>query len=426
MAEFEQTRLSTGQTTSFAQESHAPAEGTLSVRVWKKTESAGPPARPDDPARCLILDLISASQGVVSQSDPQFVSASFPGAALAVLAARRLQWAMQGLAQSDPSSDLAAAILVHEADDLEDPAALESAQAALAQATPGQILVSAKAAEDLKDVPSLPLQAVPESALYELVWRSSVALPNRSLDEEAIEALIKQHGLESEVPPVRQEPAKPVPQPRPTREIKPASRETKSVGAYPAPAVWEEPEPVAPSGPGGINPRLLYAGGGGVLVLIAVVCFFIFSHGAKPDVSQPATPATAAEQTSTAHQASQPATKTQKQKPNATAAQPAPSASQQKPSAESPKDSGSNVAAQAPAETTPAQQPQPKEQPKEKSAGCTLDQGDIPKLLGQADNNRAAGRYEDAVRQYNRVLACGENARARNGLEITRLAMQHQ
>ncbi len=423
MTEFEQSRLSTRQTFSLATESPAPAQGCIAVRIWKKADPARSPIRPENPASSLILDLISASQGVFSQPGGSLISASFPGVAPAILAARRLQWAMQGIAQSDPSSDLAAAILVHETDDLADPAVLESAQASLDHATPGQILVSTKAADDLKDVPSLPLQAVPESTLLELVWNSSAALPSRSLDEEAIEALIKQHGLEAEVPLVRPEPVK-APATA-TREIKAPTRETKAVGVYPAPVVWEEPEPVAPPR-GAMNPRLLFAGGGGVLALIAVVAFFVISHNRQSSVSEPAAAPTAVEQAKPASQSGQAGAKTPKPKPTATAAQPLASASQQKPSEETPKDSGHNVANETPTETASEPQQQPKEQPKEKSAGCTLDPSDIPKLLGQADSNRAAGRYEDAVRQYNRVLACGENSRARSGLEITHLAMQHK
>ena len=423
MADSKQSRLPTEQTHPLVLDNPAPGEASLTVRLWKKSDPAGSTVRPGDPGFSLILDLISSSQGILSQPNPSLVAASFPGVAEATLAARRLQWALQGLAQCDPAADLTAAILVHGTEDLADPAALESAQASLEHAAPGQILVSATAAEGLKDVPSLPLKAVPESALHELVWRSSAVEPSRLLDEEAIDALIKRHGLESEAPPVPQEPAKPVP--TATREVKAASRETKAVGTYPAPAVWEQPEPEAPSASRGMNLRLLYAAGGGVLALITIVGFFVFSHSGKNSVPHPAEPSAAIQQTSPGPQSNQPTPKTPKSKPSTAASQPTPSVDQQKPSADGPKDSGRNAAEQAAPQAAEVQQPQQKEQPKEKSAGCTLDQSDIPKLLAQADTNRAAGRYEDAQRQYNRVLACGENSRARNGLEITHLAMQH-
>jgi hypothetical protein len=410
MADFEQSRLSTRQTASLAAETHA----SLSVRIWKQAEPSGPSGRPLDPARTLILDLISASKGALSQPDAPVISASFPAVAPAVLAARRVQWALQGLAQSDPASDLATAILVCAADDLADSAILKSAQAALNLSPPGQILLTPNAAEALKDIPSLPLQSIPESAMQELVWRAAAVEPSRSLDEEAIEALIKQHGLESEVPqlPPPQEPEKPLPA---------LTREVKAVGVFPPPPVWEQPEPEAPSAPRGLNPRLLYAGGGGLLALLAIVGYFALSHGTKNPAPQPSVPTTAVEQASPATQTSQTATKTPKTKPSATPNQPTPLAADQNPSAPIPKDTPQSNSATTTPDAPPVQVPQPKE----KSGGCSLEQSEIPKLLAQADSNRAAGRYEDALRQYKRVLDCGENARARNGQEITHLAMQH-
>jgi hypothetical protein len=428
MADSKQSRLPTEQTQPLAVENPASSEASFSVRLWKKSDPARSPVQPGNPAFSLMLDLISSSLGVLSQPNPPLVSASFPDVAQAILAARRLQWALQGLAQCDPVADLAAAILVGEASDLADTAALESAQASLDHAAPDQILVSAKVSEVLKDIPSFPLQVVPDSALHELVWRSSSALPSRVLDEETIEELIKRHGLESEAPPPPQEPVKPLPSATrevraASREVKAASRETKAVGAYPTPAAWEQPEPVAQPASRGMNPIVLYAGGGGVAVLIAIVAFFALSHKGQNSAPQAVEPSAAVQQANPAPQSGQPAPKITKSKPTASTAQPEPSIVQQKPSAEAPKDSGHNDAV-----VTPAQAPDVQPQKTEKTGSCTLNQpaSDIPKLLGQADSNRAAGRYEDAVRQYNRVIACDhENSRAKNGLELTHLAMQH-
>jgi hypothetical protein len=178
-----------------------------------------------------------------------------------------------------------------------------------------------------------------------------------------------------------------------------------------------------------MNPRLLYGGGGGVLVLIAIVAFFAFSHSKQSSDSPPSRPTPTVEQASPVHQSAQPAQKGTKSKPTASPGSTASSTGQQQPPAGNASDGGRTAVKEPPPVAAEGQQTQAreqqKEQPKEKAAGCSMELGDIPKLLGQADNNRAAGRYEDAVRQYNRVLACGENSRARNGLEITHLAMQH-
>jgi Flp pilus assembly protein TadD len=70
----------------------------------------------------------------------------------------------------------------------------------------------------------------------------------------------------------------------------------------------------------------------------------------------------------------------------------------------------------------------PARQPKAAAAGnCDLDTKLLPKMLDQAERNRQQGNYPAALRQFRAVLACDRNnARARRGLDLTGLAMQHQ
>jgi hypothetical protein len=50
--------------------------------------------------------------------------------------------------------------------------------------------------------------------------------------------------------------------------------------------------------------------------------------------------------------------------------------------------------------------------------GCSLDPGEIPQYLAMAEGNRNRGKYEDAQREYERVLACEPgNREARQGLQ---------
>jgi tetratricopeptide (TPR) repeat protein len=62
--------------------------------------------------------------------------------------------------------------------------------------------------------------------------------------------------------------------------------------------------------------------------------------------------------------------------------------------------------------------------PVEKAPGrCELLPNDISNYLDRADTNRAAGSYEDAARQYGKVIACdSRNERAQQGLFRTRQA----
>jgi hypothetical protein len=58
---------------------------------------------------------------------------------------------------------------------------------------------------------------------------------------------------------------------------------------------------------------------------------------------------------------------------------------------------------------------------------CTIDSNMFSRMLDQADRSREQGNYSDAARQYRSVLNCDtNNARARSGLELTLLDIQHQ
>jgi hypothetical protein len=61
------------------------------------------------------------------------------------------------------------------------------------------------------------------------------------------------------------------------------------------------------------------------------------------------------------------------------------------------------------------------------AANCDLDSNMLPKMLDQAERNRQQGNYPAALRQFRAVLACDRNnARARSGLDLTELAVQHR
>lgn len=66
-------------------------------------------------------------------------------------------------------------------------------------------------------------------------------------------------------------------------------------------------------------------------------------------------------------------------------------------------------------------------QDKAVGGNCDLDSSLLPKMLEQAERIRADGNYPAALRQFRAVLACDpHNARARSGLDLTELGMQHQ
>jgi hypothetical protein len=372
----------------------------------------------------LIQDLIAASHGQASGSGSNLVSAEFDGIETAILAARRLQWGLEGFSDSSRSGECAAAILVQHATDIPSSEAEKSALALLEDAAPGQILVDPKIAQALQGLPSLQIQAAPGSAIHELQWRGSAIAPNRLSDEETISAFIQENGLESEAPPLVQESV--------TSLFVAASTTEKSPEVYlPAPkrTSLEPPDSVRRYFSG---QRVLIGGIGGAVLLLIVIALVAFLHPWTPiptpvstHVPTPSVPAAVEQPTST------PGVGTQggPSGPNSQNSTPTPS-SLPKPSVAKRNftEPLPTTQGQKEARITPAVKPDRQQaQQKEKTGSCFLESADVPKMLSQADNNRAAGHYEDALRQYDRVLACEpDNERARHGVDLTRLAMQHQ
>jgi len=423
MTAFEQSRQPgerAAQMAPSALADSASGEARICVRVWKTQDTAESRAiswQSNDPALYLVLDLISASKGVLSELRGPFLAATFAGVESAILTARRLQWAMQGFSGSDGTADIAVAILVQGSGDETDAGSSSQARITLEQAEPGQIFITPKTSDFLQNIPSLQLQAMPGSDVQELMWLNSAVAPNLSADEEAISALVKQNGLESEAPPSAKE------------EMRdPAAPTTEAVmPGVSAPAFSEKrPGPRDPGAIRGMSPRRLVGIGGGAVALLALVGFFTFwqkgqSHNPNP-VSTPAAVVQSTPGSVTNSQSpgtGRPGQPTGLSDPGRTGPALAPAVS----AAEIQKDRKHKGIGSAPKERTD----QKEAAQKDKGGNCTLDSSDVPKMLVQADNNRGAGRYEDALRQYSRVLACDrESARARSGLELTRLAMQHQ
>jgi hypothetical protein len=318
---------------------------------------------------------------------------------------------MQGFSESGKTARTAAAVLVHDAGDLSDPEIARSAQPCLEQATPGQILISSKSTDLLSTIPSLQMQAVPESALCELLWRNSAIPPDPSSDEKALSAFIKQNGLQDEAPPAPEPPA-----------LAPAldSKRTKAPGAYAPVVIQERSDLNEPSAFRRMNPRLLFGAGGGA-VLLAVIAFFVFSHKG-PALNPVPGPGPAAVPTSQTDSGDSPATfKAPQDQPSTPRNQGVNALPKmhQNPSLNNPKSHSKQSVTVDTSETAKA----PAQESHENRAGCDLEQSDIPKLLAQADQRRGAGDYDSAARQYNHVRNCDPtNSRANEGLRLIRIA----
>src|ERR1035441_8599271 len=422
------------QATQPARESPPSTAAALSIRLWRAGETGQPGDlswTSDDPAVCLALDLIAAERGVASAPQGRFLVAAFSGIQPAVSTARRLQWALTGFSEADRFAGTAAAVLVHATPDLPALEAGSSALLPLENAAPGQILLTAKAAELLHDLPGLPLQAASDAGLCELLWRSSEAASSRSSDEEALSRFIQLNGLENEAPAPVQQPAGPPAEPLPAEAdsgpaILPDAMEQDTVkfAGFELQAFASSPRK---------KPRwLLVSACAAVLLVMAAIAAFYHKGAAKPAAiaAQPAS-STAAPLPGSGASAAQPspilsanpvlpasaATQPEPTKPStpAQAGRKKTELALSNPSSSGTAKSQANKLKSAGGRAEPIDQIARKPQanlPKAAAAGnCDLDSNMLPKMLDQAERSREQGNYPAALRQFRAVLACDRNNR---------------
>ena len=88
----------------------------LSIRLWTSKEDTGTDGsfwKSNAPSASLAMDLILASQGTPVTTEGRILVANFPAVQAAILAARRIQWALSGLSEVSNFDSTAAAILIY-------------------------------------------------------------------------------------------------------------------------------------------------------------------------------------------------------------------------------------------------------------------------------------------------------------------------
>ena len=401
-----QTGRSPIQNTPLTKLNPLSAEAAVSIRLWRAT-GALPPGdllwESNDPAVYLALDLLQASQATRSAPRGAILVATFPAIQPAILTARRLQWALQGFSEAGAFAAAAAAVLVHSKEDLPGLEADDSALFSLEHAAPGQILLTPKTSEILRDLPGLPLKAVSEAGLCELLWRDSETPWSPLSDEEALSQLIQLNGMENEAPVAP--PAPPMP-----------------AGADAAPSAIAGAEQVAPPAPAlsasrpRLNQRLLIGAAAAAAILLIIVAIVAVSHKAKTvSASMPMQPAATA--VAVPRAGGQPQSLPSNPAPKV---ETGPSTETAEPNRQARNSRAREEAAQSKRTDADAKKPQAVPQ---KATGdhCDL----LPKMLDQAERSREQGHYPDAERQFRAVLACDHNnARALSGLNRVVLARQ--
>ena len=353
---------------------------TPSVLVLRLVASSGN-ATPDvQPALHLAADLISAAGGTLESSAVPALTASFPNLTVAVLIARRLQWALQGLADTG----------VHAGAILSIRAASEPAQPP--DGSPGDILLSPAAAAAVNNVPGLDLRPA-GNGWQQLLW-SSLQTVTPDEDEQAVLRLIRDSGREDPCPPG---PVAPTPiSSRAPRPIPPAARPAPTRPEPIAAPRVESPEPaLAPAranavSPAFDNPSLLeklgprrwFILGGAAAALLLVIVAIVFTTRRSPEaVPAPVTTSVPA-----------PA-------PAATAPVQAPAPPPHVAATPKSKPSASVRKEQANSEVRP-------KSPALDDSACEMTESGIAHALARAENDMHSGRLEDAKAAFLKLRAC--------------------
>ena len=377
-------------------ESPAAREVLLSARLWRQAESASVFSlwENESPASCLLIDLLTASEGRQLSRNGNVLLATFPACREAVLAARRLQWAMQGFCDTESRQAASLAVLIHSADEAPAENVSEEAMQFLEDAAPGTILLTEKAAQNLDRLPGFPLQAPSGDGILRLDWRAPESQSARAGDEEFLARLAEEQAALAP----------------PTVAVERPALATEEFAVSQTTA-WPRAEDSQPAR----RALRFWIGGGAVAaLLLSGASVVLINHGRA---GSNAAPVEAPVQTSTPAVA-RPATVNRPQSSGG--------ASSILPPAKPAADKTAKTPPQP--EVKPVPQVKPGESAASKAyAGgrCDLDPSQYSGQIDQAWKNLGRGKYNDAKREFSAVLACdGGNARAREGMERTRMAAE--
>jgi len=361
----------------------------LSLRL-RTQDSSGYPAdvswTGSAPAAALAVDLLSVSGGALDPPQSAVLSGRFSNLQSALLAARRLQWGLQGLAESAQSPGVAASIAVHS------DAAPGAAAPFLERLAPGQVIVEGSLVEAVQALPGAVLRETADGRWRELLWRSAETSSGFSADEQSVLGLIRAMGREDPCPPAVEAPRPP----------------TATTAATPVTGAFEPSESLGrsrlePEPPAGFArfKWLIVGGAAAVVVLVAILVIpgiVSGSHGKVPAQSADTSTKTVAPPAPSPAAAVAPTPPPMPEKPQ-NVKQPGKPAKQPK------ADQKSETPAQKPTVTGP----------------CPLTEAEIPRSLNRAEQYMYAGKLEEAQAMYQRVLPCSlAHDKAAEGLQRVR------
>jgi hypothetical protein len=393
MAEFQHNRApdqTATQTLAVGAGRIHAASALVSLRLWRNREDHAPGellSTSLDPAVCLAIDMLVASRGDVVQTNGKTLLVAFSDISTAILAARRLQWAFQGLSESDRFAGTAVAILIQSRQDLPGQPNDDSFRVPLEQAVPGQILLAQKASQLLDDLPGLATESTHDPALRELVWRRPDGESTIAADEQTLFRNIKGQGYGDPVLSADQTP--------------------EAWDDSPAAADGLSSEPVQPDGP------FRQSNAGRSWAALGNKRWIVWSGSAAALICAVTLTAIALHRQSHVPSAAQPPVLVQTT-PNSPPAPPSEPPATPKTLAQA----GTTSVKPAASSTPKAPPAKPRvEAAKEPSGSCELSAADAKKTLERAEKNLHNGKYADAKRGFQLILGCdGTSADAREGL----------
>lgn len=385
----------------------SPVPGALlTLRLMSAGDGADVSWHEGSVVACLASDLIGASGGVTVEAQGPYLMARFAAVHPACIAARRLQWAMQGLAESQTSGRMAFSALVQSGEEASSDGDT-LAFATLEKASAGKILVAQRAGKVLEEAPGFATRSSAQGTT-EVLWRAPDDQVTRAADDRTIARFIREiHGASAA--------GADTASPPPTRTTLMA-----------APKV----EKYSISMPESVPRRRNFAwvfGLAAVAVLAAGAYFYYGKSSGAPRTESAANnvPHNPQSGGSEPGQGSSPVpTASQPQNPQTSSGSSGQTGGAQTDRKLS-KRERAKLQAQEQGNNQPAEKEKPQPQPETPKIALDVPRGDcqyqqdqIPGLLARAENSRARGQYQDAKRKFAAVLACDRgNHRAEDGLQ---------
>ena len=385
----------------------SPGSVVLSLRL-RTTDSSGasadvswsPSAVAHSPAAALCFDVLAASGGALDPAPDGTLTARFSNLQSALLAARRLQWAIEGLADAGSTVSVGVAIQSLESQDAAE--VLPSPDTA----TPGaRVWVNSTIAEAVQQLPGSILSNASEGNWREVQWRAPGTPSNLAADEQAVLSLIQALGRKD---PCVAQPEQP--------EAVPHVPAPATTGVHPAPGLGRSHVESARAFGLGKRKWLILGGAAVVVVLAAILVIPAMVSGGHSKV---------------------PAQTTDTSRPvpaNSSNALPAAETPAATDKAHDQSGSSGEALQKPPAKTSKPPKWEPKSESKiepqpalKPSGSCELTEAEIPRSLARAENLMYAGKLDDAQDAFQHLLGCpSAHEKAAAGLQRVKQRMATQ